>query len=324
MLIALAQVVAGVALLFGGGHYLVRGASAIALFLRVSAAVVGLTVVAMGTSMPELAVSLEAAARGSTDISYSNVIGSNIFNVGAILGLASLMTPIVVKHQTVKIEYPFMVVAACLVLFVGRDGQIDHLEGIFFLVCLLLFLIYVTYLARREVFENEAVALEREVRRAAHFDGKTGRALGLNGALIAGGIVALVVGADLVIRGAVTLAGIWGISERVIGLSIVAMGTSLPELATSLVAARHHEPEMALGNIVGSNIFNMLAILGTTATMFPVPIHPQAATVDNWVMLGFCVGLFPLMVWGRRVGRIDGALLLVGFVGYMLWLVATR
>lgn len=324
MLIALAQVVAGVALLFGGGHYLVRGASAIALFLRVSAAVVGLTVVAMGTSMPELAVSLEAAGRGSTDISYSNVIGSNIFNVGAILGLASLMTPIVVKHQTVKIEYPFMVGAACLVLLVGRDGHIDHSEGIFFVVCLLLFLTYVTYLARREVFENEAVALEREVRRAAHFDGKTGSVLGLNGALIAGGIVALVVGADLVIRGAVTLAGIWGISERVIGLSIVAMGTSLPELATSLVAARHHEPEMALGNIVGSNIFNMLAILGTTATMFPVPIHPRAATVDNWVMLGFCVGLFPLMVWGRRVGRIDGALLLVGFVGYMLWLFTTR
>jgi cation:H+ antiporter len=273
--------------------------------------------------MPELAVSMEAAARGSTDISYSNVIGSNIFNVGAILGVAALMTPLLVQRQTVRIEYPFMVLAACLVLLFGRDGRIDRLEGLFFLVSLILFLIYIGQLARREVVEDEAIALEREVRRAAHF-GNAGSAVWLNVGLLLVGAAALLWGADLVIRGAVTLARTWGVSERVVGLTIVAMGTSLPELATSIVAVRRHQQELALANIIGSNIFNMLAILGATSVIFPVPVHPRAAAVDNWVMLGFCVGLFPLMLWGRRVGRLDAAVLLTGFVAYMAWLFIAR
>jgi cation:H+ antiporter len=323
MLTALLQVGGGVALLYGGGYYLVRGATSLALLLRVSTTFIGLTVVAMGTSMPELAVSMEAAARGSTDISYSNVIGSNIFNVGAILGVAALMTPLLVQRQTVRIEYPFMVLAACLVLLFGRDGRIDRLEGLFFLVSLILFLIYIGQLARREVVEDEAIALEREVRRAAHF-GNAGSAVWLNVGLLLVGAAALLWGADLVIRGAVTLARTWGVSERVVGLTIVAMGTSLPELATSIVAVRRHQQELALANIIGSNIFNMLAILGATSVIFPVPVHPRAAAVDNWVMLGFCVGLFPLMLWGRRVGRLDAAVLLTGFVAYMAWLFIAR
>lgn len=324
MLLAWGYLALGIALLYGGGHYLVRGATAIALLLRVSTAVIGLTVVAMGTSMPELAVSLEAAALGSTDISYANVIGSNIFNIGCILGIAALITPIAVERQTVKFEYPFMVLVAALVLLFGRDARIDHLEGLFFLVSLLFFLTYVAWLARREVRGDEAIALEREVRRAARFADSTRTALWGNTALVAGGIVALILGADFMIRGAVTLTRAWGIEERVIGLTVVAMGTSLPELATSIIAARRNEQEIALGNLVGSNIFNMLAILGMTATVFPVSVHPRSAAVDNWVMLGFCVVLFPMMVWRRKVSRLDGVLLLAGFGAYMVWLVWTR
>ncbi len=324
MLIALVELAAGLVALFGGGHYLVRGATAVALLLRVSPSVIGLTVVAMGTSMPELAVSLDAAAKGVTDISYGNVIGSNIFNIGAILGIAALLGTIPVHRQTVRIEYPFMLVVSALVVLLGRDGIIDHLEGIFFLVSLVLFLSYIVYLARREVVADEAVDLEREVRRAAHLDGGTGRALGRNIAFLAMGTGALILGAELVVQGAVTVARTAGVEERVIGLTIVAMGTSLPELATTVVAARNREQEIALGNIVGSNIFNVLAILGTTAAVIPVPIHPRAGAVDNWVMLAFAAVLFPMMVWGRSVSRRDGVVLLVGFVAYLVWVVVVR
>lgn len=324
MLFAFVELVVGLAALFGGGHYLVRGATAVALLLRISPSIVGLTVVAMGTSMPELAVSLDAAAKGVTDIAYGNVIGSNIFNIGAILGIAALLGTIPVKHQTIRIEYPFMLVVSALVVLLGRDGIIDHIEGLFFVVSLVLFLSYIVYLARREVLADQAVDLEREVRRAAHLDGGTGRAVGRNVAFLTLGIGALVVGAELVVEGAVSMARTMGIEERVIGLTIVAMGTSLPELATTVVAAKNREQEIALGNIVGSNIFNMLAILGTTAAIIPVPIHPRAGAVDNWVMLGFAAILFPMMVWGRSVSRRDGVVLLVGFVAYMAWVVVAR
>lgn len=323
MTIALIQLAAGIAVLFVGGHYLVQGATALALLFRISPAVVGLTVVAMGTSMPELAVSIDAAARRSTDIAYANVIGSNIFNVGAILAIAALLRPIPVQRQTVRIEYPFMVLVACLVLLFGRDRLIDHLEGLFFVITLSVFLAFVVYLARREGASEQTGALEREVQRASGSYDHRQKAFAINGALVVFGILALIGGADLVIRGAVTMARTWGIEERVIGLTVVAMGTSLPELATSLVAAARKETEIALSNIVGSNIFNMLAILGITATVFPVPVNVRAATVDNWVMLGFCAGLFPLMLWGRQVGRRDAGVLAVAFVGYMTWVVAT-
>ena len=324
MLIALVELVLGLVVLFGGGHYLVRGSTAVALLLRISPAVVGLTVVAMGTSMPELAVSLDAAAKGVTDISYGNIIGSNIFNIGAILGIAALLGTIPVQRQTIRIEYPFMLVVSALVVLLGRDGIIDHLEGIFFIVSLVLFLSYIVYLTRRDVLADDAVNLEREVRRAAHANGGTGRALGRNVAFIVLGIGGLILGAELVVQGAVTVARTLGIEDRVIGLTIVAMGTSLPELATTVVAAKDREQEIALGNIVGSNIFNMLAILGTTAAIIPVPIHPRAGAVDNWVMLGFAAVLLPMMAWGKCVSRRDGVVLLVGFVAYMTWVVVVR
>jgi len=323
MLIGFGQLIVGLVALFLGGDYLVRGATRIALLARVSTTVVGLTVVAMGTSLPELAVSVGAAARGATGLAYGNIVGSTIFNVGMILGVAALVAPIAVRRQTIRIEYPFMLTVACLVLLLCRDRWIDRLEGVFLIAVLLLFTTYIVWLARREVVQDDASAIERDVQRAAHLKAGAGRAWSRNALLVAIGMAGLVLGADQVVRGAVSLAEIWRVDERIVGLTVVAMGTSLPELATSVVAARRREPEIALANVIGSNLFNLLGVLGATALVYPVPILAQAATVDNWVMVAFCAAMFPLMWLGRRVGRWDGLILLVGFAAYVTYLMLT-
>ncbi len=324
MLIDAVYLITGLIILFLGGHYLVRGAVVIALLARVSTTLVALTVVSMGTSMPELAVSLDAALRGSTDISYGNIIGSNIFNVGAILSAAALMSLIPVRQQTLRLEYPIMFVVSCIVLLLARDGVVDRLEGAFLVTTLVVFIAYMVYLARRGVETAEAERLKREVERTAHVEAGTARAWGVNGALVVGSIFALAAGAHLTVAGAVGAAGALGVEERVIGLTVIAMGTSLPELATSIMAARQGEQDIALGNVVGSNIFNLLAILGITAAFVPVPVHPRAASVDNWVMLGFSAVLLPIMLRGRNVTRWNGAFLLAAFFTYMGYVVVVR
>jgi cation:H+ antiporter len=322
--LATLQLFIGLVVLFLGGHYLVQGATRVALLGRVSTAVVGLTVVAMGTSFPELAVSVGAAIKGSTELAYGNIIGSTIFNIGAILGVSAVLAPIAVSRQTIRLEYPFMFIVAATVLLLCRDAVIDRLEGAFLLFALVLFTAYVVHLAQREVIEDEALALDREVKRTANLQGGLGRAWGVNLALVLVGIVTLVLGADQVVRGAVEIAVFWGVDERTIGLTVVAIGTSLPEFATSFVAAKQGEHEIALANVIGSNLFNLLGVLGTTALVLPVSITRPAASVDNWVMLAFCGAMFPLMWFGKRVGKLDGAILLVGLAIYMVYLVSTR
>ncbi len=324
MLLPIGQLVIGLVLLYLGGEYLVRGATRIALLARLSTAVIGLTVVAMGTSLPELAVSMDAAARGATDLAYGNIIGSNIFNVGAILGLSAVLGTIKATRQTVRTEYPFMLAAAVVVVLLGFNRIISRVEGILFLLALFAFMAYVLYLSRRELAKNEELSISREVKRAAHTKRGSGRAWGINLLLVAIGIVGLVGGADQVVQGAVEIALKLGVDGRVVGLTVVAMGTSLPELAASIVAARQGENDIALANIVGSNIFNLLAILGATAAVFPVPIHPRAVVLDNWVMLAFCAALFPPMYFTRRVSRRDGLILMAAFVAYMTFVVVTE
>ena len=325
MLIALVQLAVGLVILAAGGHYLVRGATAIALLARISVTVVALTVVAMGTSIPELAVSFTAAARGSTDIAYSNLIGSSIFNIGAILGVAALIAVIPVQRQTVRVEYPIMLIASIAVLLLARDGLVDRVEGVALVVGLGLFVSYTVYLARRGVpSATEEISLDREAKRTAHLKQGARHAWGVNTVLILLGCVALVAGANLAVAGAVTGAEIIGVEERIIGLTVIAMGTSLPELATCVAATRQNEPEIALGNVIGSNIFNLLAILGITASAFTVPVHERSLALDNWVLLGFTLALFPMMWLGRkRISRFDGVLLLTAFVAYMSYVVIT-
>jgi len=323
MPLAIIQLIAGIAALGIGGHYLVQGATRIALFARISAAVVGLTVVAMGTSLPEMAVSVNAAAGGSTDMAMGNIIGSTIFNIGAILGITAIVIPISVRIQTLRIEYPVMLLVAAAVVVLCQDSSVDRLEGGFLFFSLILFTIFVVYLSRREVADEDAVTLEREVQRTARLEGGTGLAWSVSIFLVIIGIVALVGGAKLVVWGAETIAIAIGVDGRIIGLTVLAMGTSLPELATSAVAAWQGERDLALANVIGSNIFNLLGVLGATALAFPVPLD-QAAKMDNWVMLGFCAVLLPLMYFKRKVSRFDGVLLVVGLCAYVTYLVLTR
>ena len=323
MTVSIVQLVGGIAALVVGGHYLVQGATRIALFARVSAAVIGLTVVAMGTSLPEMAVSIQAHVGGSTDLAMGNIIGSTIFNIGAILGITAIAIPISVKMQTIRVEYPVMVVVAGIVVWLCRDLMVDRVEGAFLFLALVLFTAFVVFLSRREVAEDEENALEREVQRTAGLRAGKGRAWGLNIFLVVIGIFALTGGAKLVVLGAETIAISIGVDKRIIGLTVVAMGTSLPELATSFVAALQGERDLALANVIGSNLFNLLGVLGATALVLPVPLNP-AASFDNWVMLGFCVALFPLMFFGRRVSRMDGVLLVTGLAVYLTFIVMTR
>jgi cation:H+ antiporter len=326
VLIALLQLAIGLTILYAGGHYLVRGATSIALLARVSVTVVALTVVAMGTSLPELAVSFTAAWRGSTDIAYSNVIGSSVFNIGAILGVAALIAVIPVQRQTIRVEYPIMLIASIVVLLLARDGVVDRVEAVALVVGIALFVSYTVYLARRGVpTATEEMSLDREVKRAAHLKQGAGRAWSINIGLVLVGFAALAGGAYLAVAGAVAGAEIIGVEERIIGLTVIAMGTSLPELATCVAATRQNEPDVALGNVIGSNIFNLLAILGITASVFPVPVHERSLALDNWVLLAFTLALFPMMWLGkRRISRFDGVLLLTGFVAYMSYVVVTR
>ena len=321
--LAVLELGAGLAVLLYGGSILVRGASALALLARISTAVVALTVVAMGTSLPELAVSVRAAWRGSTDIAYGTIIGSSIFNLGAILGIAAVMMAIPVGKHTLKVEYWIVLAATGLALFFAFDGEVEHWEGIALCVGLLFFVLYTIRYARRGVSTTEATHMDREVKRAAHLKEGAARAWGRSISLLVLGLIAVAIGAELSVLGALTGGRALGVEERVIGLTIVAMGTSLPELATCVAAARHREPDIALGNVIGSNIFNLFGILGVTAAIFPVPVHEVALSVDNWVLLGFTVVLLPIM-WSRwKVSRREGVFLLVGFSVYLAWVVVT-
>ena len=233
------------------------------------------------------------------------------------------MRPVPVTQQTIKLEYPFMVLACWIMLLLSRDGLVDRLEGAFFLVSLVAFIVYMVRIARVDVLAGERAQLEREV---AGVVGKRDESASppwvKSILLVLVGIVGLALGADLMVRGATTIATTLGITQSIIGLTVIAMGTSLPELATSIVAARRGDSAIALGNVVGSNIFNVLAILGVTSFIFPVPVNPEAIRIDNWVMLGFVVVLFPVMLIGKKVTRRDAVAMLLAFSVYMVVLFA--
>jgi cation:H+ antiporter len=317
--LALLLVVIGIGVLGYGADLLVRGAVTIATAARVSAAVIGLTIVSMGTSLPELTVSVAAALRGSADLGIGNVVGSNIFNIGVVLGVSALILPMRVHSSAVKLEWPFMFLASFQLLLLARDGELDRLEGGFFLAGIVLFTWYAVVIGRRAVGAEEIADLTEEVeRRAPKADVRTaGAALGL----IAVGVGLLVLGGELLVRGAVELARAAGMTERVIGLTIVAAGTGTPEVATSIVAARRGQSEIALGNVIGSNIFNVLGILGVSALLTPLAVAPEMIRSDFWWMLGLSLALFPMMRTRAVVTRFEGFLLVAVYVVYVTLLV---
>jgi cation:H+ antiporter len=319
--IAVVAVAAGIALLAGGGEVLVRGAVSLARALGVSTAVIGLTVVAVGTSMPELSVSLFAGIGHQPDIAIGNIVGSNIFNIAVILGLASLFLPLTVHMSAVRLEWPVMFVTAALFLLLARDGVIDRLEGGFFLVMLVGFTAYVVRLARTEVTPGDEAEIRTALERLA--PRSRVRRLALDSLAVVGGLVMLVVGARSLILGGTEIAETIGVSQRVIGLTVAAAGTSLPELSTSLVAARRGQADIALANVLGSNIFNVLGIVGPVSMVTPQVVNPRFIASDNWWMLGLSLLLLPFMLTGRRITRWEGLVLLLGYIAYLTSLGAT-
>lgn len=313
-------VAVGLALLAGGGESLVRGGSGIALLARVSPAVIGLTIVAAGTSMPELVVSARAAYLGSPGLAVGNVVGSNIFNIAATLGLTALIRPLRIRGNTVRLEWPAMMLTVFVFHLLVRDGSVDRLEGGFLFAALITFVFYTVRLGRATATPVETEALEAVA--TASF-GRTGTAAAVfNVGAVLVGMGMLAGGASTLVRGAVGVASTLGASDTIIGLTIVAAGTSAPELVTSIIAARRGREDIAVANAMGSNVFNVLGIAGVTALIHPLPVPAEIIARDNWWMLALCLVLFPLMKRGLRVNRIEGGILFAGFLAWMAVLIA--
>ncbi len=313
MLIEVLRSLLGLVALVAGGEILVRGATALAGRVRLSPAVIGLTVVAAGTSLPELVVSVDAAFSGAPDLAIGNVVGSNIYNILLILGVSALVRPLTTTWTTVRLEWPVMALASWNLLLLARDGRLDRLEGAYFVAGLVVFVAWTVRMARQDAGPEERASLEAAA--AAHTGLKPPSGAGIAGRVI-GGAVLLAVGADLLVQGASALAATAGVSERVIGLTLVALGTSLPELVTSVLAAWRGQSGIAVGNVIGSNIFNILGILGVTALILPIPIQAGTIRLDLWVMLGTALLLLPLMRTGFRINRWEGGLLLGGALAW--------
>jgi cation:H+ antiporter len=304
---------AGLALLLFGGEFLVRGAVNVARRLGVSELMIGLTLVGFGTSTPELVASLDAALVGAPGIAIGNVVGSNIANVLLILGLGALLTPMRTTRKAFLRDGPVLLGASALVAATCLLGAIGRPLGVLFLVLLLA---YTWYIYRTERTASDAGAAMHAAE--AEAIGRTPGALGTALAIALAGLLGVLWGASLLVEAAVILARLWGVSEAVIGLTVVAVGTSLPELATTIVAAWRRQPDVAFGNVIGSNIFNLLGILGLTAAVQPLPVPPEIGRFDAWVMLGVALFLVAFAVTGWRVSRAEGAALLLAYAAYLL------
>ncbi|MFU8856495.1 MAG: calcium/sodium antiporter [Deferrisomatales bacterium] len=307
----------GVVLLYGGAESLVRGSSALALRLGLSPLLVGLTVVAFGTSSPELAVSLRSALAGQGDIALGNVVGSNIANVALILGICALVRPLRVHAQVIRWDAPLLLACSVLLVALLADGVLSRPEGAG------LFAGVVAYVAWGAV-PCRAVLSRREASPSVRDEFAEGlpavpRRVGAEVLLVAVGLGLLVLGGRLLVSGAVTLARGVGLSEAFIGLTVIAVGTSLPELATSVVAAVRGEADLAVGNVVGSNLFNLLGVAGLASWVHPVALA-GVTRVDLFVMVAAAAAVLPVVWTGHRVTRTEGGLLALGYCAYVGWL----
>jgi len=300
---------AGLALLIWGADFLVKGASRIAVGFGISPLVVGLTIVAFGTSSPEMMVSVSSALKGEADIAVGNVVGSNIFNVLFILGVSALITPLLVSKQLVKIDVPIMIGVSVLALVLSMDGRIVFWEGALMFAGIIAYTIMAVRIGK--IGDDAGEVLEGADR------------MWVNIAFIVFGLVLLVVGSQWLVSAAVEIATAMGVSELVIGLTIVAAGTSMPEVATSITAAIRGQRDIAVGNVVGSNIFNILAVLGLTAMVAPggLPVSQAALNFDFPVMLAVAVACLPIFFVGYTIQRWEGAVFLGYYVAYTAFLI---
>ncbi|MCB1557753.1 MAG: calcium/sodium antiporter [Alphaproteobacteria bacterium] len=305
-------ILAGFLLLLAGGEALVRGSVAIASKMGVSKLVIGLTLVGFGTSAPELVTSIQAALSGASGIAIGNVIGSNIANILLIIGTSAILYPMVCPREAVSRDGTVMGIATILLALVCFNGDITRPIGGIFAVLLLCYLGMTFYIEKRgkdkagEMLEHETEA------RPTPFN-----SVPLNLLITCGGMGLLVLGANMLVRGATELASGLGVSDTVIGLTVVAIGTSLPELATSIMAAIKKQSDVALGNVIGSNIFNILSILGITALIKPIPIPAEILQFDLWIMIAASAALLLFAYSGRKISRIEGGLLLGAYAAYI-------
>ncbi|MBR2428116.1 MAG: calcium/sodium antiporter [Lentisphaeria bacterium] len=315
VLYAVLLLVAGSVFLYYGAEYLVRGAVMLSQKAGISPLVIGLTVVAFGTSMPEMVVSASAACRGNPDIALGNIIGSNICNVGLILGLSALIRPLNNDKSLIKFDIPFLCFISLLLAGIWyMTGIINWITGCVFFAGLLFFIIRSVKVGK----QNDETEVPDEAKETAK--GIVAKYPLIFSILFCiGGLIGLILGGNFFVDGAVRIARMLHVSEAVIGLTLIALGTSLPELATSVVAAIKGESDIAMGNVIGSNIFNILAIMGITPLIAPVA-SKGITLVDMAVMLAFTFSLIPIMLIGKQTGRIKGAFLFLGYAAYIAWL----
>ena len=310
----------GVSLLLIGGALLVRGASGVAQHFSVPPMIIGLTVVAFGTSMPELVVNISGALSGETDLAFGNAVGSNLANFGLVLGVAAVLSPIHLQGQVVRREVPFLLLITAILMVMAADDSISGSPALLdrgdAIILLMLFSIFIYFIVRDLVTSTgDPVLLEAE-----HFSSsESNRNLAINLLLSIAGMAGLIVGGNLTIEQGAVIARILSVPEVVVGIFIVAVGTSLPELITSAIAAYKKENDLALGNIVGSNIFNSLLVLPAAGIIKPLPI-PRGGDLDLAVVFVFVLVVIPLFVFSRaRLGRTAGLALLLSYAGYMLY-----
>ena len=310
---ALVLLVAGLVLLVAGAEVLVRGASRIAVLLRISPLIIGLTIVAYGTSAPEMAVSIQSNLAGEAGISIGNVVGSNIVNVLLILGISSVVVPLVVAEQLIRLDVPIMIGVSVLLPFLALDGNLGKLDGLLLFSGAIAYTLFLLFQGREEDLD---------------VDTTTGTSRSLrpwvtNFAMVGVGIAMLTLGSNWLVAGAITLAEAIGVSNLVIGLTVVALGTSLPELVTSVVASLKGERDMAVGNVIGSNIFNLLAVLGVASLLSPGGIDVSAAAMnfDIPVMIAVAVACLPIFFSGNVISRWEGWMFLAYYAAYTTYLI---
>lgn len=318
-LMTFVYLIAGLILLVIGAELLVRGAARLAARFGISPLVIGLTVVAFGTSAPETAVSVQSALAGSGDLAIGNVVGSNIANVLLILGLTALIAPLTVSRQLIRLDVPIMIGASLVVFTLAWDGELSRLDGALLFAAVVTYTLFLIVQSRKD---PGSASDEFGTEYGLHETPKP-YAWARDLLLLVAGLALLVGGANLLVEGAVSLARALGFSELVIGLTVIAVGTSLPELATSLIAAVKGERDIAVGNIVGSNIFNLLAVLGLASLVSPaaISVSPNALAFDFPVMIAVAVACLPVFFVGYRINRWEGLLFLAYYVAYTSYLV---
>lgn len=321
---------AGLALLIVGAEIMVRGGAEVAVRLGISPIVIGLTVVSIGTSMPELAVGVVSAGGGSGALAVGNIAGTNVVNVLLILGLSALLVPLMLQSRTTKLELPMMAAAALLLWALAADGVLSRLDGGLLLICAVAYTGAVIMSARRE---SRAVVDDFAAELVSEFSTEEAGAVSPDGgrmstsvAMTIGGIAILVAGADWLVDGAVGMARQFGVSDALIGLTVVAIGTSAPELVTTLVSTIRGDRDIAIGNLIGSSIYNILLILGVTCLVPAqgLSLPSSLVTIDIPIMVAVALACIPIFMSGRRVSRGEGALMVAAYIAYLTFLLAAQ